>query len=162
MPAGKYRHRAAGLVHGSAMANPVVCLAEQARLGCRHPFQVQLESQVNPRRTLAAILLCLAPLAHADPETDASWERGQALARPCTTCHGLDGLRQGGEMPAIGGLDYFYLLYSMSRFRSAERFQPAMTLLLQNFDEADMADVAAYFASVDRSKLARVGPYNVR
>lgn len=65
-------------------------------------------------------------------------------------------------MPAIGGLDYFDLLYNMGRFRSADHFHPVMTLLMQTLDEADMADIAAYFAGIDRARLARVGPYGVR
>lgn len=87
---------------------------------------------------------------------------GREKARYCTTCHGLDGLRQGGEMPAIGGHDYYELLYNMGRFRRAERFHPVMTVMLQTFDVDDMADVAAYFASMDRSKLEQPGPYRAR
>jgi cytochrome c553 len=85
--------------------------------------------------------------------------QGREKARACTTCHGLDGLRQGGEMPSIGGRDYYELLYQMGSFRRADRFHPAMTVLLQTFDVADMADVAAYFASMDRADRARPGPY---
>lgn len=121
---------------------------------------------MKTRSTLFAtlsILYCLSPLpALADSDSDPDGLRGQVLARPCTTCHGLDGMRQGGEMPAIGGLDYFDLLYDMGRFRSGDRFHPVMTLLMQTLDEADMADVASYFASIDRNQLTRVGPYGVR
>lgn len=104
-------------------------------------------------------MLCLSTLPALAGDLDAQINAGRQKARPCTTCHGLDGLRQGGEMPAIGGRDYFELLYQMGSFRRADRFHPAMTVLLQTFDEADMADVAAYFASMDRTRLARPGPY---
>lgn len=110
-------------------------------------------------RILAWALLCLGTLAAKADDLNTQINEGREKARPCTTCHGLDGLRQGGEMPAIGGRDYFELLYQMGSFRRADRFHPAMTVLLQTYDEADMADVAAYFASVDRARLARRGPY---
>ncbi|HNQ02979.1 MAG TPA: hypothetical protein PKH69_00050 [Thiobacillaceae bacterium] len=114
-------------------------------------------------------LLCLLPLPAQTDEalTDEALEArqihaGREKAQPCTTCHGLDGLRQGGEMPAIGGRRYDELLYQLGRFRRADRFHPAMTLLLQTFDVADMADVAAYFASVDRDRATRSNPYVAR
>jgi cytochrome c553 len=87
---------------------------------------------------------------------------GQSKAHPCTTCHGLDGLRQAPGMPAIGGRDYYDILSNMAKFRDGERFHPVMSVLMQTLSEADMADVAAYFASMDRSKLGMVGPYGVR
>jgi cytochrome c553 len=102
--------------------------------------------------------LCLAALpAFADDLSD-QIQTGREKARPCTTCHGLEGQRQGGEMPVIGGRDFYDLLYQLGRFRSADRFHPAMTMLLQTYDEADMADVAAYFASMDHTRLAK-SPY---
>lgn len=108
---------------------------------------------------LAWGLLCLGSLPAMADDLISQINEGREKARPCTTCHGLDGHRQGGEMPIIGGRDYFELLYQMGRFKRADRFQPAMTVLLQTFNEADMADVAAYFASMDRSQSARPGPY---
>jgi len=105
------------------------------------------------------VLLSLVPgFAQAD-DLSAQVTAGREKARPCTTCHGLDGLRHGGEMPTIGGRDYFDLLYQLGRFKRADRFQPAMTVLLQTFDESDMSDVAAYFASIDRSRLVAPSPY---
>ncbi len=108
---------------------------------------------------LAWALLCLSALPAFADELNAQIQLGREKARPCTTCHGLDGLRQGGDMPIIGGRDYYELLYQMGSFRRADRFHPAMTVLLQTYDEADMADVAAYFASMDQSRLARPGHY---
>ncbi|MCP5276822.1 MAG: cytochrome c [Thiobacillus sp.] len=107
---------------------------------------------------LAWPLLCLAALPALADDLSDQIRAGREKARPCTTCHGLDGQRQGGEMPVIGGRDYFEVLYQLGRFRSADRFHPAMTLLLQTYDEADMADVAAYYASMSPPKLAR-SPY---
>jgi cytochrome c553 len=114
---------------------------------------------VTYHRIIAWALLCLGTLPAFADDLNTQIQEGRQKARPCTTCHGLDGLRQGGEMPTIGGRDYFDLLYQMGRFRRADRFQPAMTALLQTYDIADMADVAAYFASMGRAKLARPGPY---
>ena len=95
--------------------------------------------------SLLGTLLCLG--AQANP-LEVEVDAGRDKAGPCTTCHGLDGLRQGGDMPVIGGRDADELLFELGRFQRAERFQPAMTFLLQNFDAADLADVAAYFANV--------------
>jgi cytochrome c553 len=110
---------------------------------------------------LACALLMLGALTANATNTEDQIQLGREKARPCTTCHGLDGLRHGGDMPAIGGLDYYQLLYDLGQFRRAKRFNPAMTVLLQTYDEADMADVAAYFASMDRSALEHPGPYGM-
>lgn len=83
---------------------------------------------------------------------------GQDKAHACTTCHGLDGRRQGGNMPVIGGREYDHLLYEMGRYQRADRFHPVMTLLMQNFDAGDLADIATFFASVNRSRQA-ANPY---
>jgi cytochrome c553 len=107
---------------------------------------------------VASALLCLASAAvSADDQIDS----GREKAHPCMTCHGVDGLRHSGAM-AIGGRDYYDLLYDMARFRDGERFNPIMSILMRTLSEADMADVAAYFASIDRRKLNQLGPYGVR
>ena len=112
--------------------------------------------------SLACALLFLGTQSTMADEMNTQIEQGREKARLCTTCHGLDGLRQGGEMPTIGGRDFYDLLYQMGNFRRADRFHLAMTMLLQTFDEADMADVAAYFASMDSTRLERPGPYRAR
>ena len=96
---------------------------------------------------ILALGLCLFAAPALAVETNPM--PGREKAGPCTTCHGLDGRRQGGEMPVIGGRNADDLLYQLGRFQRAERFQPVMTFLLQNFDTADLADVAAYFASFE-------------
>lgn len=83
---------------------------------------------------LALASLAALPANAADP-------------RACTTCHGLDGMRQAPGMPAIGGRDFYDLLANMASFRNGERFHPIMSTLMQTLDEADMADVAEYFAA---------------
>jgi cytochrome c553 len=113
---------------------------------------------VSITRTLAWTFLCLAPLPGLADDLHTQIQLGREKARPCTTCHGLDGRRQGGEMPAIGGRDAYELLYQLGSFQRGDRFHPGMTLLLQTYDEADMADVATYFASMDRARLPQPGP----
>lgn len=111
---------------------------------------------------IAILIPCLlASLAALPALAEDPLGAGRESARYCTTCHGLDGLRQGGDMPAIGGLDYFQLLYNMAQFREGDRFHPVMSLLMQTLDEAEMAEVAAFFAAMDRSRLDRPGPYGV-
>ncbi len=108
---------------------------------------------------VATTLLCLIS---GTVSADDQIERGREKARPCTICHGLEGLRHGGPMPAIGGRGYYDLLYHMAQFRDGERFHPIMSVLMRTLSEADMSDVATYFASMDRRKLTQLGPYGVR
>lgn len=77
--------------------------------------------------------------------------------RACTTCHGLDGMRQAPGAAPIGGRDYYELLAAMASFRNGERFHPIMSTLMQAMDEADMAEVAEYFAG--KGQPEQLGAY---
>jgi cytochrome c553 len=117
---------------------------------------------VNAALSRALILLGLTTLPAMADDQPSQPQLGREKARYRTTCHDLDGLRQGGEMPAIGGHDYDELLYNMGKYRRAQRFHPVMTVMMQTLDVADMAEVAAYFARMDQSSLEQAGPYRAR
>ena len=92
-----------------------------------------------------------APAA-AKPAADLG--AGKAIAaRDCKGCHGLEG---GGAAPAIPHLAAqreAYLLASLQAYKDGKRTHAALRDLAGHMSEADLRNVAAYYAS-----LAPVGP----
>ncbi len=117
---------------------------------------VTMNPPLTSRFLLATLLGVLSPLVHAGPE-----DQGQRLAYTCTACHGQHGQKTAPGMPAIGGRDAHELLAAMARFRTGQRWHPAMNVMMLSLDEAAMVDIAEYFAGVDPALLLRPGPYGV-
>lgn len=102
----------------------------------------------NMKLTIA--ILCavgmIAPSAHAagDPA------RGNELRHECIDCHGEDGMGDE-EYPQIAGLDEAYIIEQLMAFKSGERPNEAEMMLwtIEDLNEQDLADLAAYYASQD-------------
>ncbi|GAD57063.1 c-type cytochrome [Limimaricola cinnabarinus] len=92
---------------------------------------------------LAASLLA-APMAHAgDPQL------GKQAAGACAACHGRDGIAMAPDAPNLAGQPESYLVEQFLAYRSGERAHEQMTLIAQSVDEAEIEDIAAYFAAIE-------------
>lgn len=78
-----------------------------------------------------------------------SAERGQQLITDCVSCHGADG-KGSFETPRIAGLDAAYIHAQLKAFQSGERksLDGIMHLYTEDRSDQDLADLAAYWASV--------------
>lgn len=76
-------------------------------------------------------------------------ENGQILARKCTVCHGKIGLAKDPEVPNLAGQSAFYLEKSLKNFRSGNREDRRMSLIVKPLSDADIKDLAAWFASIE-------------
>lgn len=111
------------------------------------------------KRSLIALLLCASALTvHANepekaaaPKGDAA--RGQPIASTvCGACHGPDGNSVISANPKLAGQHQEYLFKQMKNFKGADGKQPervnaVMNGMIAAFDENQMRDMAAYFAS---------------
>ena len=99
-------------------------------------------------RILIASLLLLLVAAPAMAGGDAA--NGEALAADCAMCHGDDGMGDGGDTPAIAGMDEAAHVAALKGFASGERPDDSgmMADAAAALSEQDMADVAAYYASL--------------
>jgi len=79
---------------------------------------------------------------------------GAAKVAVCVACHGPDGNAIVPAFPALAGQHAGYLYQSLAGFR--RRADPAspMTPQVQNLSDADLRDIAAYFASRTRTAPA--------
>lgn len=100
---------------------------------------------------LAASPVFASEQAQAAPKGDSA--RGQAIgATVCAACHGADGNSIGAPNPKLAGQHPEYLFKQMRDFKSVngappERANPIMNGMIAAFDENQMRDLAAYFAS---------------
>ena len=101
------------------------------------------------RKLIFAVTIMLfsaATMTHASGDA----ARGAELSDECTDCHGEDGLGDE-EYPRIAGLDEDYLLEQLKLIKKGERSEEAEMMLwfFEDLEEQDLADLAAYYASLD-------------
>jgi cytochrome c553 len=92
--------------------------------------------------TLAIPLLCAsAAMAAGDPEA------GKAKAVNCAGCHGANG-EGAGDNPALAGMDAGEQLGALQAYKSGERQHAMMQMFAGQLGDQDMADIAAYYATL--------------
>jgi cytochrome c553 len=93
---------------------------------------------------LAAVLVATGSAqAAGDPAA------GREKAKLCRTCHGIDGVGKMPNVPNIGGETDFYLTKQLKAFRKGDRRDEQMAIVARNLSDQDIADLAAYYASIE-------------
>ena len=77
-------------------------------------------------------------------------EAGKTKAATCAACHGTNGIGTTDTYPNIAGQHSDYIVKQLKAFKSGDRKDPLMGPMAAPLSEQDMADVAAYFASLPR------------
>jgi len=78
-------------------------------------------------------------------------EAGSSKVALCVACHGETGNSLVGSFPNLGGQGEAYILKQLVEIQNGTREVPTMAGMLDNMSEADLADIAAFYASQDRS-----------
>lgn len=104
------------------------------------PYLSRMISVCLPAAGLALVL--------AAPGVAADAAAGRALAGACRVCHGLDGVGTNPMVPNIGGQSEMYLVKQLRDFRDGRREDPQMSIVLQGMTDAEIGDLAAWYASV--------------
>ena len=111
------------------------------------------DKQMKPHVLLPLLLASLTSAALAAEQAAAPAPKGNAAAGQaigstvCAACHGADGNSIGAPNPKLAGQHPEYLFKQMRNFKSGERANPIMNGMIAAFDENQMRDLAAYFAS---------------
>ena len=96
------------------------------------------------QRNIAAALAALLPavaLAAGNPA------EGQKKSAACHACHGETGASVLPSYPHLGGQHADYLEKALRDFRSGQRQNPIMSGFAAGLSDADIADIAAWYAS---------------
>ncbi len=94
---------------------------------------------------VAAAILALAMAGTAQAGGNAA--AGKTLAKRCAGCHGADG-KGKGENPPIAGGDEVAFIAAMGGYKSGAKKHAMMNMLSRKLSDQDMADLAAYYASL--------------
>jgi len=73
---------------------------------------------------------------------------GRQKARKCQPCHGIDGIARLPSAPHIAGENTVYLTAQLTAFRSGKRVHEIMSLIAKDLTDEDIADLAAWYASI--------------
>jgi cytochrome c553 len=74
-------------------------------------------------------------------------DKGQDKVAVCSACHGSDGNSVVGLWPSLAGQNEKYLTKQLRLVKSGDRVIASMTGLLDNLEDSDLEDIAAYYAS---------------
>ncbi len=73
-------------------------------------------------------------------------DQGRLIASNCASCHGTNGISQGG-MPSLNGVDKASIVSMVQDFRSGKKPATIMHQLSKGYTDAEIDAVAAYFAA---------------
>jgi len=86
-------------------------------------------------------------VAEKEPKPDIA--AGKAIAqRDCIGCHKLDGGNAAPAIPVLAAQSERYLLTALKEYRNGTRLHAALKNMTGHMSEADMRNVAAYYASL--------------
>jgi len=106
-------------------------------------------SKVGGLAVVAAGLLLAGGAQAGNPEL------GRAKSAPCTACHGADGRGIAPNFPVLAGQYADYLAKSLKQYRSGERNNALMAPMAAGLSDDDIADLAAYYASLPGLKVPK-------
>jgi cytochrome c553 len=103
------------------------------------------------RYSLAPMLVVLSLSALADGDA----AHGRELAYTCLGCHGIEHYKNAYpkySVPKLGGQNEAYLVAALAQYRAGNRWHPTMQGFASTLTDAERADLASYFASVEPAK----------
>jgi cytochrome c553 len=104
---------------------------------------------------LVTAVLFADSTAYADESSEAVKQRigqgnpiaGQSKSTLCQSCHGEDGLSMENLIPNLAGQYATYIAKELRNFQTGARKHPIMSVMAKTINDADLSDIAAYFAS---------------
>jgi cytochrome c553 len=94
--------------------------------------------------TLLAAMLVGATFAEAGGDPLA----GKKKVAKCVVCHGRDGIAKIPDAPNLAGQKEAYILRSFAAYKSGERRNEQMSVIAKSVGDAELADIAAYYAAI--------------
>lgn len=98
----------------------------------------------NVLNLTAAIIL--STLAGASFAGDVA--AGKAKSVTCAGCHGTNGISNNPMWPNLAGQKQAYLASALQMYRDGRRKNAMMTAMAKNLSDADITNLAAYYANL--------------
>jgi cytochrome c553 len=91
---------------------------------------------------VTATMMISSPIFAGDAEA------GKAKAVTCAACHGANGISAIPLYPNLAGQKEAYIAQQLRNFKSGERNNAIMKGMVMALSEADMDNLAAYYANM--------------
>ena len=105
---------------------------------------MNIKPAIGPAALLIIAVATGWPAAYAQDSSAA-----RDMAATCTFCHGTDG-RSVGVTPSLAGVDKSYLAQQMKDYKAGKRPGTVMHQLAKGYTDAQIEQIAAYFAAQKR------------
>ena len=108
----------------------------------------------------AAALLLAATIFSQPAFAEGDAAAGKEIGYTCLGCHGIDGYRNAYpsyRVPKLGGQKAGYLEIAIKGYRDGTRQHPTMAAQATSLSDQEIADVAAYLASIAADTVAAGG-----
>jgi len=107
-------------------------------------------------RLMAVVLAAAAFTIGGTAQADGSADSGKKKTQMCAGCHGIEGFRTAYPevytVPKLGGQSANYIVAALKAYKSGDRSHPSMRAIAGSLSDQDMADLAAYYASVGKAQ----------
>jgi cytochrome c553 len=100
-----------------------------------------------PLKLVALVLVAAALVGPVLPGRAADIGAGRRKAEPCAACHGPDGNATLPGTPSLAAQPAWFTHWALIKFRDGRRQDPVMSPLAAPLADADLADLAAYYAA---------------
>ena len=100
------------------------------------------------------------PSVKGGPAKQSPVSAGKAAASGCAGCHGDTGISSTPGMPNLVGMDPKYLVEAVKAYKSGQRKNDMMKTLVSAVTDAELDDIALYFALQKPGKAKTPAPGN--
>jgi cytochrome c553 len=97
---------------------------------------------------MTAVFVLAVLFGWAGLATAADIEAGKQKAAACTACHGANGISVAPDIANLAGQKEAYLKAQLQAFRGGTRKNPLMNAMAPQLSDPDIANLAAFFASL--------------
>lgn len=108
---------------------------------------MMVSRSLSIRRAGAAAWAAALLFAVHTGQAAAGAEEGRAKAQTCVACHGENGNSTNPAFPSLSGQPKQFIVSALYQFREGKRQNEIMSPMASKLSNADMNDLAAYFAS---------------
>lgn len=109
---------------------------------------------LRPSLKAISVGVCLAIFFAANAEAGDAKAGRQKAESVCAVCHGADGLAKIPEAPNLAGQTENYLIEQINAFKSGDRKNEMMSVVVQDLSPDDIENLAAYYSGIEISVKA--------
>ncbi len=95
---------------------------------------------------LSLVSVLIVSFANVSFATDLA--AGKDKTASCAGCHGTEGISETGLFPNLAGQHAEYLESALKQYRDGDRENEMMTPMAKGLSNEDIANIAAYYASL--------------